>query len=226
MRLDILQHAHRMRACISRDCSKKKRLVVFASGRGSNAESLRDAMEKGRIQAEFVALITDQSGAGVIEKAISWNIPIYCLHPRDYVSKEAYEEDLLALVQSYRPDGIVLAGFMRILGPRFVETFCNRILNIHPSLLPAFPGLHAHKQALEAGVKWSGCTVHFVDGGMDTGPIIMQGVVPVLPEDDIETLSQRILIEEYKIYEKSLTLFCEDRLCIQGRKVVIDQEKV
>lgn len=200
----------------------KKRLALFASGRGSNGEALYKAMQEGYINGEFVVIITDHGDAGIVERSKPWNIPLIVIERRDYDSKASFEQAQLDALEPYKVDGIVLAGYMRIVGTPLIEHYEHRILNIHPALLPSFPGLHGHQQAIDAGVKVTGCTVHFVDTGMDTGPIIMQNTVPLLPEDTEDTLSDRLLPIEHKTYKEALRLFCEDKLTIKGRTVYIE----
>lgn len=201
-----------------------KRLVVFASGRGSNAQALYEAMQRGEIQGEIVAVVSDKPKAKVLERAKRWNVPTHVIEPKNFASKDEFEQKLLDEIKDYEADGIVLAGFMRLLGERFISAYEHRILNIHPALLPSFPGLHAQAQAVEAGVKISGCTVHFVDCGMDTGPIIMQSAVPVYASDDADSLAARILTKEHPTYIAALKLFCEGRLKITGNLVSIVEE--
>ena len=174
-------------------CNSKKRLALFASGRGSNGEALYKAMQDGYINGEFVIIITDHGTAGIVDRSKSWNIPLIVIKRSDYDSKASFEQAQLDALEPYKVDGIVLAGYMRIVGAKLIERYEHKILNIHPALLPSFPGLHGHQQAIEAGVKITGCTVHFVDAGMDTGPIIMQNTVPVLPDDTEDTLSDRFI---------------------------------
>lgn len=163
--------------------NSKKRLALFASGRGSNGEALYKAMLEGYINGEFVVIITDHGTAGIVERSKSWNIPLIVMERSDYDSKASFEQAQLDALEPYKADGIILAGYMRIVGAPLIERYEHRILNIHPALLPSFPGLHGHQQAIDGGVKITGCTVHFVDAGMDTGPIIMQNTAPVLPDD-------------------------------------------
>lgn len=196
-----------------------KRLVVFASGRGSNAEALYNAMNSGEIAGKIIAVITDKPQAKVLEKAKEWNVPAYVMAPKDYASKDAFEDALLEKLGEFNPDGLILAGYMRLLSAKVVNEYTHKILNIHPALLPSFPGLHAQRQAVEAGVKVSGCTVHFVDAGMDTGPIILQDTVPVYANDTEDTLSARILEKEHKNYVKAVQLFCQDKLEVDGKIV-------
>ena len=201
--------------------NSKKRLALFASGRGSNGEALYKAMKEGYINGEFVVIITDHGTAGIVERSKSWNIPLIVMERSDYDSKASFEQAQLDALGPYKVDGIVLAGYMRIVGAPLIERYEHRILNIHPALLPSFPGLHGHQQAIDGGVKITGCTVHFVDVGMDTGPIIMQNTVPVLPDDTEDTLSDRLLPVEHKTYKAALRLFCDDKLTIKGRVVYI-----
>lgn len=198
-----------------------KRLALFGSGRGSNGEALYRAMESGHINGKIVLIISDRPDAGIVHKGHAWHIPVHVVDPTNYDNGEAWTQAMLGLLQEYEVDGILLAGYMRLLPSRFVQVYRGKILNIHPSLLPAFKGLQAQKQALLKGVKYTGCTVHFVDEGMDTGPIIAQAVVPVHEDDTVDTLSKRILHEEHRIYPEAVRLFCEDALEIVGARVVI-----
>lgn len=198
---------------------RKKRLALFASGRGSNGEALYKAMQDGIINGEFVIIITDHGDAGIVERSKGWNIPIVVIERSDFQSKADFELAQLQVLAPYDVDGIVLAGYMRIVGAPLIEAYEHKILNIHPALLPSFPGLHGHQQAIDAGVKITGCTVHFVDVGMDTGPIIMQNTVPVFADDTEDTLSERLLPVEHATYREALALFCNDALCIDGRIV-------
>ncbi|KUL05572.1 MAG: Phosphoribosylglycinamide formyltransferase 1 [Methanoculleus marisnigri] len=197
----------------------KKRIAVLASGRGSNFQAVLDAVAAGDIPAICVGLITDNPRAYAIERAESAGIPVTVVDYARFPSKAAYEEALLAAMQGCRADLFVLAGYMRILGAGIVHEFSGRMMNIHPALLPAFTGLHAQRQAVECGVKVAGCTVHLVDEGMDTGPIVVQRCVPVLPDDDESTLADRILVEEHKALPLAVKFFCEDRLEVTGRRV-------
>ena len=200
----------------------KKRLALFASGRGSNGEALYKAMQEGLINGEFVVIITDHADAGIVERSKGWGIPLIAIERSQFDSKQAFEQAQLDALEPYCVDGIVLAGYMRIVGAGLIARYEHKILNIHPALLPSFPGLHCHQQAIDAGVKVTGCTVHFVDAGMDTGPIIMQNTVPVYPDDTEDTLSDRLLPIEHKTYKEALRLFCEDKLTIKGRVVYIE----
>lgn len=197
----------------------KKRLALFASGRGSNGEALYKAMQEGLINGEFVVIITDHVDAGIVERSKGWGIPLIAIERSQFGSKQAFEQAQLDALEPYCVDGIVLAGYMRIVGAGLIARYEHKILNIHPALLPSFPGLHGHQQAIDSGVKVTGCTVHFVDAGMDTGPIIMQNTVPVYPDDTEDTLSERLLPVEHATYREALRLFCEDALRIEGRIV-------
>lgn len=201
----------------------RKRLALFGSGRGSNGEALYRAIQDNRIQGDIVVIISDTPNASIVEKGHSWQIPVQVIDPINYGNEEAWTQAMLVVLQEYKVDGILLAGYMRILSPTFVQAYRGKILNIHPSLLPSFVGLQAQEQALLKGVKYTGCTVHFVDEGMDTGPIISQAVVPVYEEDTVNTLSKRILLEEHRIYPEAVRLFCEDALEIVEKRVVISK---
>ena len=197
------------------------RIGVLASGRGSNFEALVEAVEAGRVPAVVAALVTDRATAGALEIARGHGVEALFVDPRQYPSREAHEKAVIAALDERGVGLVCLAGYMRVLGAMFVRHFEGRLLNIHPSLLPAFPGLHAQRQALDHGVKVAGATVHFVDEGTDTGPIVLQAAVPVLPADTEETLSRRILSEEHRIYPEAVRLFAEGRLTIDGRRVHI-----
>jgi len=198
-----------------------KRIAVLASGRGSNFQAVIDAIASGSIRAACTGLITDNPQAYAIHRARNAGIPVIIRDFSSYPSKAAYEEALLAAMREQDADLFVLAGYMRILGKEIVRAFPGRMVNIHPALLPAFTGLHAQRQAVRYGVKVAGCTVHFVDENLDCGPIILQKCVPVMPEDDEDSLADRILVEEHKCYPEAIRLFCEDRLTIDGRIVCI-----
>lgn len=200
------------------------KLGILASGRGSNLQSIIDSIENKELDAEIAVVISDRRDAFALERAKKHGIYAEYVNPGDYASKESYEKALVELLEAEEVGLVILAGFMRILSPYFIKHFKRRIMNIHPSLLPAFPGLHAQKQAYDYGVKVSGCTVHFADEGMDTGPIILQASVKVKDDDTEETLASRILEKEHLIYPEAIKLFIEDRLKIEGRKVrIIDR---
>ena len=197
------------------------RVGVLASGRGSNFQSMVTAAAAGRIPAEVVLLLSDRREARALEIARAHGVAVEVVEPREHPGREGHDKALIDLLESRRVGLVCLAGYMRILGTAFVEHFRGRLLNIHPSLLPAFPGLHAQRQALEHGVRVAGATVHFVDEGTDTGPIVLQAAVPVLPDDTEATLAERILAEEHRIYPDAIRLFAEGRLRIEGRRVRI-----
>ncbi|MDK2989436.1 MAG: phosphoribosylglycinamide formyltransferase 1 [Methanoculleus sp.] len=197
----------------------KKRIAFLASGRGSNFQAVIDAIAAAEIPAVCVGLVTDNPGAYAIERAKGAGIPVTVVDYARFPSKAAYEEALLSAMRDCRADLFVLAGYMRILGAGIVREFSGRMMNIHPALLPAFSGLHAQRQAIEYGVKVAGCTVHLVDEGMDTGPIVVQRCVPVLPDDNETTLADRILAEEHEALPLAVKLFCEGRLEVAGRRV-------
>jgi phosphoribosylglycinamide formyltransferase-1 len=199
------------------------RIGVLASGRGSNFQSIIDEIESKRLKAHMPLLITDNPSAFVIERAKKHAIEYLVMMPKDYNSKDDYFAKIAEELKKRDIGLIVLAGFMRIVGKPLIDAFHYRIMNIHPALLPAFPGLHGQRQALKYGVKISGCTVHFVDEGMDTGPIIIQAAVPVFQDDTEETLSERILRYEHKIYPEAIRLFSEGRLEVQGQTVMIKE---
>jgi phosphoribosylglycinamide formyltransferase-1 len=180
-----------------------------------------DAAAAGKIGAEVVVVISDNKDAFALERARRAGIPARYVGFGYYASKDDYERAILDILRQNKVDLVCLAGYMRLVGRVILDAYSNRIMNIHPALLPSFPGLHAQKQAWEYGVKYSGCTVHFVDEGMDTGPIIIQAVVPVYDDDTPDTLATRILEQEHKIYPEAIRLYAEGRLKIQGRKVFI-----
>lgn len=198
-----------------------KRIAVLASGRGSNFQAVIDAIRQGYIPAECVGLVSDNPGAYAITRARNAGIPVFIVDYSRYSTRDEYEAALLRVMKSLHADLFVLAGYMRILGAAIVKEFPGKLINIHPALLPSFAGLHAQRQALEYGVRVSGCTVHFVDEGVDTGPIIVQSCVPVLPDDDEESLSERILKEEHRCLPCAIRAYCEDRIRVRGRRVSI-----
>lgn len=197
------------------------KIGVLASGRGSNFQSIIDAIESGRIKAKLQVLITDNADAFAIERAKKHRIEYVTMSPKQFASKDAYFEQVAGELKRRGVGLVALAGFMRIVGKPLIDAFHNRIMNIHPALLPSFPGLHGQRQAHDYAVKISGCTVHFVDEGMDTGPIIIQAAVPVKDGDTEESLAERILKFEHRIYPEAIRLFSEDRLTVVGRRVLI-----
>jgi len=195
---------------------------VLASGRGSNLQALLDASARPEFPAEVVVVISDREGAAALARARAAGVDAVFVNPKDFADRVAFDLALVAEFAARRVGLACNAGFMRILSPAYVRAFAGRAMNIHPSLLPAFPGLHAQRQALEYGAKVSGATVHFVDeGAVDTGPIILQASVPVLPNDTEEALSARILVEEHRLYPEAVRLFAEGRLSAEGRRVTI-----
>ncbi len=202
--------------------AKETVIAVLVSGNGSNFQAIVDALEAGRIKnARIACLISNKPDAFALERARKHNIPALILDHKQYPNRQAYDTALVELLKQHGVHLVVLAGFIRLLSPVMIEAFPNAIINIHPALLPAFPGLDAQKQAFDYGVRYTGCTVHFVDSGTDTGPIILQTVVPVLQDDTLETLTQRIHGEEHRTYVEAVRLFCDGRLMVDGRKVVI-----
>lgn len=197
----------------------KKRLGILLSGRGSNFLAIADAVATGRLHAEIAVVISNRPGAPGIDAAAARGLNA-CVLPSRGLDREIYDRQLVAELEANRVDLVCLAGYMRLLSGYFIRSFPLRILNIHPSLLPAFPGLDAQHQALEQGVKYSGCTVHFVDEGLDSGPIVKQAVVPVLDDDTADSLSARILTEEHRIYSEAIALVCSRRYRIDGRRVI------
>jgi phosphoribosylglycinamide formyltransferase 1 len=197
-----------------------KRIGVLLSGRGSNFEALAESCAAGRIpNAEIALVVSNREGAAGIERARARGIAARVI-PSKGLEREAYDRQVSAALVEARVDLMCLAGYMRLLSPYFVAQFAGRILNIHPSLLPAFPGLEAQRQALEHGVKWSGCTVHFVDERLDAGPIVMQAVVAVRDDDTVESLSTRILAEEHRIYTEAVAMVLAGEYRIEGRRVL------
>ncbi len=195
---------------------------VLASGRGSNFEALAKAFRSGKIKGEIKVLIVDKRNAGAIERAKKYGINWIFVDAKSFPTREDYDSKIVSILKHLEVDLVCLAGYMRIVSPVFVNAFKNRIMNIHPAILPAFPGLNAQKKAVEYGVKVSGATVHFVDEGVDTGPVIIQAVVPVSPEDTEKTLSEKILKFEHRIYPQAVKWFAEGRIKVNGRKVIVE----
>jgi phosphoribosylglycinamide formyltransferase 1 len=197
-----------------------KRIGVLLSGRGSNFAALAESVAAGRIpNARIAIVISNREGAPGVERARQRDIETRVI-PSKGLEREAYDRQVVAALKEEQVDLVCLAGFMRLLSSYFVAAYRNRILNIHPSLLPAFPGLEAQRQALEYGVRWSGCTVHLVDENLDAGPIVLQAIVPVEDEDTPETLAARILKEEHRIYSEAVRIVLEGRFRIEGRRVI------
>ena len=198
---------------------RMKRLAILLSGRGSNFEAIADSIQQGRLPARIEVVVSNLSSAAGLERARRRGLKTLILPSRG-VAREDYDRSLVYELKRHRVDLVCLAGFMRILSPLFVRSFPNRILNIHPSLLPAFPGLRPQRQALEYGVRFSGCTVHFVDEGVDSGPILLQAAVPVLESDDEESLAARILAEEHRLYPRAIGMLVRNDVRLEGRRVV------
>ena len=199
----------------------KKRIGVLLSGRGSNLEALSESVAAGRIpNAEIAIVVSNREGAPGIQRAESRRIATRVI-PSKGLERETYDRQVAAVLNEHKVDLVCLAGYMRLLSPFFVAAFPNRILNIHPSLLPSFPGLESQRQALEYGVKFAGCTVHFVDENLDAGPIVLQAVVTVLDEDTESTLSDKILKEEHRIYSEAVRIVLEGKFKIEGRRVIL-----
>lgn len=205
------------------------RVAVLASGRGSNLQALIDAIEAGQLQARIVAVVSNKKDAAALERARKHGLPDLFVDPKVFAgrpdSREAYDRALLDVLNKHDAELVLLAGYMKIVTAVLIEAYANRMMNIHPSLLPSFPGLDVHKKVLDWGCKLAGCTVHFVTEGVDEGPIILQAAVPILDQDTPETLSARILAQEHIIYPRAVQLFAENRLRVEGRRVSIDREK-
>lgn len=198
-----------------------KHITVLASGRGSNLEAIMEAEERGEIAGKVVLVISDRADAQALERAKKRNIKALFIDPKKYARREDYDRALVDEIKAARTDLVVMAGFMRLLSPFFVRTFPLQIMNIHPSLLPAFPGTDGVEQAFAYGVKVAGCTVHFVDEGLDSGPVILQEAVPVIQGETVNTLHQRIHAAEHRIYPISIDLFCREKLRVEGRRCYI-----
>ncbi|WP_028949780.1 phosphoribosylglycinamide formyltransferase [Sulfurihydrogenibium subterraneum] len=202
-----------------------KNLVVLISGRGSNLKAIIDAIENGKINAKISLVLSNKKEAKGLEIAKNYGIKTKFIDPSFFSSRKGYDIYIAELIKKENPDLIVLAGYMRILSDEFIDAFEGKIINIHPSLIPAFQGKNAQKQALEFGSLITGCSVHFVTKDLDSGPVIIQAVVPVLPEDTEETLSKRILSYEHRIYPQAIKWILEDRVLVEGRKVIVKDAK-
>lgn len=205
------------------------RVAVLVSGRGSNLQAVIDAIEAGTVRAKIVAVISNKKDAPALERARRQNLSCLFVDPKPYAgrpdSREAYDRELLDVLRRHDAELVLLAGYMKIVTTVLVEAFVNRMMNIHPSLLPSFPGLDVQKKAIEWGCKLAGCTVHFVTEGVDEGPIILQAAVPILDDDSPDTLAARILEQEHKIYPRAVQLFADGRLRVEGRRVFIEAGK-
>ena len=197
------------------------RIGVLASGGGTNLQSIIDRQQAGTLSVDIALVISNNPTAGALQRAQQAGIRTLCINHRDYSSREEFDHALVKALQAAGIDLVVLAGFMRIITAVMLHAFPHRIINIHPALLPAFPGLNVQQQAIDYGARFSGCTVHFVDGGVDTGPVIIQAAVPIHPEDTADKLAQRILEQEHRIYPQAIQWIAEGRVSVDGRKVVI-----
>ncbi len=200
-------------------------LGVLVSGRGSNLQAIIDAIEAGKLRDRIVLVVSDREGAKAIDRCIKHGIPYRVIRRKGFNSREEFEQALVEALRDAGVDLVVLAGFMRVLSPVFLSHFPNKVINIHPSLIPAFQGVHAQRQALEYGVRITGCTVHFVTEELDNGPVIVQACVPVLPEDTEESLSERILSYEHRILPQTIRWISEGRVKVDGRRVVVQGAK-
>ncbi|MDY6268575.1 MAG: phosphoribosylglycinamide formyltransferase [Selenomonadaceae bacterium] len=205
------------------EAKQQQVLGILASGRGTDLQSIIDATQRGEVHAKIGVVLSDKPDAYALVRAKQAGIPAVCVNRKLYDGREPFEEALIQELEAKGVTLVVLAGFMRILTPLFVRHYKGRILNIHPALLPSFPGAHAHRDVLAYGVKVSGCTIHFVDEGTDSGPIIAQATVPVHDDDTEETLGARVLAEEHRLYPQVIEWYCEGRLHVDGRKVHIDK---
>jgi phosphoribosylglycinamide formyltransferase 1 len=206
---------------IFRSPKKRGRVMAVLSGRGSNFVALHDATRDGRVNADIVLVFSNREDAPGLRIARERGLETLYLNPKLYAEKEDYDREVVREARKRNVDLICLAGYMKVLTPAFCNEFKNRIMNIHPALLPAFPGLHVQQKAIDWGVRYSGCTVHFVAAEVDMGPIVTQAAVPVKQDDTEETLAARILVEEHKIYPEAVKLFFEGRLEVRGRRVFI-----
>jgi phosphoribosylglycinamide formyltransferase-1 len=199
---------------------EKFKLAILVSGRGSNLQAIIDKIESNYLSADIALVLSNVEDAFALERGKKYGLDTVFLDPKTFPNRDDYENKMIEILQSKSIDLICLAGFMRILGKKFIKAFPNKIINIHPSLLPAFPGLNVQKKALDHGVKFSGCTVHFVSEEVDGGPIILQSTVPILDEDDTVSLSEKILEQEHIIYPKAIRLIIEKKLAFSGRRVL------
>ncbi|WP_321370748.1 phosphoribosylglycinamide formyltransferase [uncultured Desulfuromusa sp.] len=205
--------------------NKKLRVAVLASGGGTNLQSIIDQSQEGILDAEICLVLSNNQDAGALKRAQQAGIETLCIDHRDFKTREQFDQTVVAALKKAGTELVVLAGFMRIISEIFLQAFPQKIINIHPALLPAFPGLHVQQKAIEYGAKFSGCTVHFVDAGVDTGPIIAQAIVPIFNDDNEEILAARILEQEHKIYPQAIQWIAEKRVKIEGRCVHIEDSK-
>ena len=200
-------------------------VVVLVSGRGSNLQAIINAITHGELAAEIRAVISSEPGAPALARARAAGIPTHVVNRRDFPMRDQFDHALMQRIEAYQPQLVVLAGFMRILGKAFIDHYTGRLINIHPSLLPAYPGLNTHARALQSGAKVHGASVHFVTHEVDGGPVIIQATVPVLPDDAPDTLAERVLMEEHRIYPKAIGWFLAGRLSIESGRVLLDGEQ-
>jgi phosphoribosylglycinamide formyltransferase-1 len=206
---------------IFRSPKRRGRVAVLLSGRGSNFMALREAVRRGDIDADIGLVFSNKEDAPGLLKAKEWGLATAFLNPKLFATREEYDRAVVRELEARSIDLVCLAGYMKVLTPQFCDAYEHRIVNIHPALLPSFPGLHVQQKAIDWGVRYSGCTVHFVAAEVDMGPIILQAVVPVLQDDTEETLAARILVEEHKIYPEAVRLYFDGRLEVRGRRVFI-----
>lgn len=197
-------------------------VVVLVSGRGSNLQAIIDAVRDGLLPAEIRAVISSEPGAPALARARTAGIPVHVINHRDFPAREQFDQALMQRIDSCQPRLVVLAGFMRVLGKDFIDHYSGRLINIHPSLLPAFPGLNTHARALQSGAKWHGASVHFVTHEVDGGPVIIQAAVPVLPDDTPDILAERVLAEEHRIFPLAIGWFLNGRLSVENGQVLLD----
>jgi phosphoribosylglycinamide formyltransferase-1 len=202
--------------------AKPVSIGVLISGGGTNLQAIIDAIEAGKLDAKIEVVLSNKADAFGLTRARKHGIPTEVLNHKDFTSREAYDEAVVARLRGRDVELVVLAGFMRLLSPMFIKAFSNRIMNIHPALLPSFPGLNVQQKAVEHGARFSGCTVHFVNEECDEGPIIIQAVVPVFSDDTSEALAARILAQEHRIYPRAIQLYAEGRLKVVGRRVIVE----
>jgi phosphoribosylglycinamide formyltransferase-1 len=200
------------------------KLVILVSGSGSNLQSFIDSVNRGELHAEISAVVCNRPGAFGLERAANADIPAELINHQDFASREAFDAALMQRIDQYNPDLVILAGFMRILTPAFVQHFHGRLLNIHPSLLPNYPGLNTHQRAIDAGDDYAGATVHFVTEELDGGPAILQARAAIKPDDNAEDLAKRILVHEHQIYPLAAQWFAEGRLTLEGNHALLDQK--
>ena len=205
---------------------KKPRLLVLISGGGSNLQSFIDACGNGSLQAQLVAVISNRAGVKGLDRAAAAGIPNIVVDHRAFDSRDGFDQSLGDIIESFAPDLVVLAGFMRILTPEFVNRFLGKLINIHPSLLPAYPGLHTHQRAIDAGDKQAGATVHFVTPELDGGPPVLQSRIPILPDDTAATLAERVIIQEHVIYPLAARWYLEGRLTLIDQLAYLDGNRI